>query len=127
MNFNIKKGIKNELFKIVTDKDTADVFGSGLSKVFSTPSLVSLMEHTAYSSVEELLPDGFSTVGIEINVKHKKASLPGQKILCKSVITKVEGKKIFFQVSAFDQQGEVGIASHIRYIINNQEFMNNLR
>ena len=127
MIFNIKKDSKNELTKIVSENDTAAVFGSGLSKVFSTPALVALMEHTAYSSVEELLPEGFSTVGIEINVKHKKASLPGQKILCKSVISKVEGKKIFFQITAFDQQGEVGTATHIRYIIDVKKFMDNLK
>ena len=124
---NIKEDIKNELTKIVSDNDTAFFYGSGLAKVFSTPALVSFMENTAYTSVEDLLPEGFSTVGIEFNVKHKKASLPGQRIICKSVITKVDGKKIFFQISAFDEQGEVGTATHIRYIINIEDFMNNLK
>lgn len=127
MVYNIKTDIKQEITKIVADKDTADAFGSGLAKVFSTPALVALMENTAYKSVENLLPEGFSTVGIEINVKHKKASLPGQKITCQSIITKVEGNKIFFNISAFDEKGEVGTASHIRYIINIEDFMNNLK
>ncbi|MCK5823702.1 MAG: thioesterase family protein [Bacteroidales bacterium] len=127
MVFNIRNGIKNEQAKIVSENDTAAVFGSGLAKVFSTPSLVALMENTAYKSVENMLPHGFSTVGIEINIKHKKATLPGKQINCKSVITKVDGKKIFFQISAFDQHGEVGTASHIRYIIDDKKFMDNLK
>ncbi|MBE9466800.1 MAG: thioesterase family protein [Bacteroidetes bacterium] len=127
MFFNLKEGIKNEQSKIVSENDTAVAFGSGLVNVFSTPSLVALMENTAYKSVENILPKGFSTVGIEINIKHKKATLPGQKVTCKSIVSKVDGKKIFFQILAFDKNGEIGIASHIRYIIDEKKFMDNLQ
>jgi predicted thioesterase len=124
---NINKGIKNKCTKVVSENDTAAVFGSGLVKVFATPALVALMENTAFKSVEDILPEEFSTVGLEINVKHKKASLPGQKVTCKSVVSKVDGKKIFFKISAFDEQGEIGTATHIRYIIEVKKFIDNLK
>jgi predicted thioesterase len=85
------------------------------------------MENTAYKSIEPYLPEGFSSVGIQVNVSHKKASLPGSIISCRSEITKVEGKKIFFSLTASDEKGEIGTGEHIRYIINSKEFMERLK
>ncbi len=126
MDFNIKTGITRDEVKMVQKEDTAIVVGSGSAKVFATPAMIALMEKTAFLSIENLLPDGFSSVGIQINVTHKKASLPGAVINCISEITKVEGKKVHFYISATDEQGEIGTAEHIRYIINNKDFMDSL-
>jgi len=127
MEFNIKSGIQGHETKIVEKKDTATSFGSGLAEVFATPAMIALMENTAYLSIDSLLPDGFSSVGISINVQHKRASLPGSIISCQSEVTKVEGKKIHFFIEAFDEEGEIGEAEHVRYIINSDDFMNRLK
>lgn len=127
MDFNIKKGTQGNQTKIVEKKDTASQYGSGLANVFATPAMIALMEKTAFQSIESLLPKGFSSVGIEINVKHIKASLPGAIISCKSDVTNIDGKKVFFNITAFDENGQIGKAEHIRYIINSDEFIKNLR
>ncbi len=126
MEFDIKTGVQGHETRMVEKKDTAKHFGSGLAEVYATPSMIALMEYTAFKSVEAYLPKGFSTVGIQINVQHKKASLPGSIITCNSEVTKVDGKKIHFQITASDEQGEIGTAEHIRYIINSKDFMNKL-
>jgi len=126
MDNNITVGLQGHQTKMVEKKDTAKHLGSGLAEVFATPALVALMELTAFASVEPFLTDGFSTVGIQINVQHKKASLPGAVITCKSDVSKVEGKKLFFTIKAWDEDGEIGSAEHIRYIINSEEFMKRL-
>ena len=124
---NIETGIKGHQTKIVEKKDTASQIGSGLAEVFATPAMIALMEQTAYKSIEDILPEEFSSVGIEINVKHIKASLPGAIITCKSEVTGVDGKKISFEITASDENGIIGTANHTRYIINSKEFMNKLK
>ncbi len=124
---NIKTGIKGHQTKIVEKKDTATQIGSGLAEVFATPSMIALMEQTAYKSIEDILPEGYSSVGIEINVKHLKASLPGAIITCKSEINKIDGKKVSFEIIASDENGIIGTANHTRYIINSKEFINKLK
>jgi fluoroacetyl-CoA thioesterase len=126
MDIQIKAGLLGHQTKIVEKKDKARNLGSGMAEVFATPSLVALMELTAFNSIQPFLPDGFSTVGIQINVHHQKASLPGAIITCKSEVSRVEGKKIFFTVMAWDEDGAIGSSEHIRYIVNSVEFMQQL-
>lgn len=127
MDFNIKKGTRGHQTKIVNENDTAKQFESGLAEVYATPAMIALMEKTAFKSIEELLPEGFSTVGTSINIQHLKGSLPGAKITCESEVIGVEGKKISFKISAHDNFGQIGKAEHTRYIINHDNFMKKLQ
>jgi predicted thioesterase len=126
MEHTIKTGIIGEETKIVENNDTASALGSGLAEVFATPALVALMENTAYKSIEAYLPEGYSSVGTQINIQHLKASLPGAQISCKSVISKVEGKKIYFNIEAADEKGLIGKSEHIRYVIHTDSFLAHL-
>lgn len=127
MNHKITVDIRGIKTHIVKKKDTAKYLDSDLAEVFSTPSLISLMENTAYTSINPFLPEGYSSVGIEINVQHLKASLPGAVVCCESVVTKVDNKKIHFRLSVSDDKTLIGKGEHIRYIVNNKDFMNNLK
>lgn len=127
MNFNINTGVRGNQTRIVKNSDTAKQFGSGLAEVYATPAMIALMEKTAFASIEPLLPKGFSSVGIDINVQHLKASLPGATIICKSEIINIDKKRIYFEISAYDNKEQIGKAKHTRYIINSAEFMSNLQ
>lgn len=127
MEKQIYEGIVNILTMTVTEKDTAARYGSGLIDVFATPAMIGLMENTAQSSVSDLLPPGFITLGIEINVKHSKATPIGMKVTCKSILTKVDGKKLSFDIKAWDENAEIGSATHIRYIVDAEKFMEKLK
>jgi fluoroacetyl-CoA thioesterase len=126
MEFEIKTGIINTIEKIVEQKDTARNYGSGLIEVFATPAMIGLMENTAQSSLKSYLPEGYVTLGIEINVKHIKATPVGMKVSCESKLVKAEGKKLYFELNAWDEKGQIGSGTHIRYIVNAEEFMKKL-
>lgn len=127
MEINIPKGTRGVERKIILSEDTASQYESGLLEVFATPAMVAFMEQTAYRSIETHLPKGYSSVGISINVQHKKATLPGKEIICKSEVVVSEGKKIIFSVKAYEGDVEIGAAEHARYIINIDEFMKRLK
>lgn len=127
MEHTIKIGQTGVETKIVELSDTASALGSGLAEVFATPALVALMENVAYKSIEKDLPQGHSSVGIQINVKHNKASLPGTIITCESKVTAIDGKKVFFTIEASDSEGPIGSCEHIRYIIDSKQFMEKLK
>ncbi len=110
----------------VTSKDTAVVYGSGKLEVFATPALVALMENTAVCCLEGSLEPGTDTVGIEINTKHIKATGVGQKVSCKATVTCVDGRRIRFEIEAWDEKGPVGHATHDRFIIQPEKFMSKL-
>ena len=68
--------------------------------MFATPALVALMENAAYKCIEMYLPDGYSSVGTEINVKHLRATLPGDKVYAISKTVAFDGRKVDFEVEA---------------------------
>ncbi|MCH3965632.1 MAG: thioesterase family protein [Clostridium sp.] len=123
MEFNLKEGISLIKEMKVTKDDTAIKMGSGTLEVYATPSMAALMENAASNSVIEGLPEGYTTVGISIDIKHIKSSPVGANIKCKATLTKVEGKKLFFDVEASDDAGIIGKGSHVRYIVNASDFM----
>lgn len=127
MEFNVREGITSTMEIHVTENDTASKLGSGNLNVFATPAMIALMENTSKSCVDLHLPFGYTTVGIEVNVKHIKASPVGAKIRCEAILTKVQGKKLFFNIYAWDEKGKVGEGSHIRYIVNSLEFMEKVK
>jgi predicted thioesterase len=120
-------GLKGEKETLVNETNTAKAYGSGLIDVFATPAMIALMENTAHSSIQDFLPQGMVTVGIEINVKHIKATPIGKTVKCNSYLEKVDGKRLYFTIEAFDQEGKIGEANHIRYIVDALKFVEKLK
>ena len=126
MEFKIQSGIENQMEITVGQKDTANSYGSGLIDVFATPAMIALMENTAQSSLKQLLPQGYISLGLEINVKHLKATPLGMKVKCESKLVQVDGKKLLFELNAWDEKGLIGTGIHTRYIVHAEEFMKNI-
>ncbi len=123
MEFNFKEGLVGNKEIVVTPNDTASKYGSGLIEVFATPAMIGLMEGTAQESIQKYLPEGYITLGIEVNIKHLKATQVGMKVKCESKLINVDGKKLTFEVNAFDEKGQIGTGMHIRYIVETEKFM----
>lgn len=126
MEFNIPLGTKFRMEMTVERKNTAAHYGSGLIEVFATPAMIGLMEGTAQVGVQKFLPEGYITLGTEINVKHIKATPIGMKVCCESILTAADGKKLNFEIRAWDDKGDIGIATHSRYIVEAKRFMEKL-
>ena len=118
----LEVGIKGQRETIVTKENTAAGIGSGSLEVFSTPIMILLMEESCFMSVADKLDEGFTTVGISVNVKHLSATPLGMKIVVKSELTKVDGRALTFKVEAYDEKGLIGEGIHERFIVNNEKF-----
>jgi len=112
---------------ITVDKSqTAEQFGSGLLPVFSTPALIALMENTAMKLID--VPEGSSSVGTAICIKHLKASAIGEKISCTATLTENDERKYLFQLKAYDSKGDkIGEGTHERFIVNIEKFMSKVK
>ena len=107
----------------VTKENTAKTAKSGTLDVFATPSMLALMESAASECLKRFLDDGETSVGTAVNIVHTSATPVGMKVWAEAEITKAEGRKISFKVTAFDECGEIGKGTHERFIINSKKFL----
>ena len=119
----LKAGIKNRGEMTVTKELCANAWGSGGLEVYATPAMIALMENTAWASVEPCMEEGRSTVGTKLDVSHLSASPVGAHITCESELVEVDGRRLVFKVSAFDEVGLIGEGMHERFIINTEKFI----
>lgn len=120
---DITIGMVNEVTDVVTDKNTAMTMGSGSLPVFATPAMTCLMEKAATELLEPKLEDGWTTVGISLNIAHNAATPVGMHIRAVAKVTAVEGRKVSFEVKAFDDAGEIGTGTHERFAVAKEKFL----
>lgn len=123
MEYNITIGLEGEAQELVTQENTAKTFGSGGLDVYATPAMVGLMENASLKAVDSHLPEGFGTVGIDLNIKHISATPIGMNVQAKAILKEIDNKKLTFDVQAFDEKEMIGEGTHIRYIIQADKFL----
>lgn len=121
-HFHLEEGTAATVEKVVAESDLAISHGSGNVKVFATPALVALMEQAALKAASTGLPESLTTVGIEVSVKHLKATPPGMKVTATAKLTAVEGRLLKFHLEAFDEVEKIGEGHHERFVVNAQQF-----
>ena len=117
------EGLQKELEYIVTNNDTAKTVGSGTLEVLATPRLVALVENVAMSLVQENLEDGKTTVGAKVDVSHIAATPVGMKINIVAKVVKVDGRRIVFYITAYDEKEKILEGIHERCIITVEKFV----
>ncbi len=119
----IEIGIKGEAFAQVEKEDTAQIVGSGDLLVYATPCMAALMEGAACESIAPYLAEGESSVGTLLHLSHTSATPVGMEVRAESVVTAVDGRKVSFEIVAYDEAGEIGRAAHERFIIKADRFL----
>jgi fluoroacetyl-CoA thioesterase len=114
----IRPGLVGEVTRIVTGADLASAIGSGRLDVFGTPAMLGLIELAAVNAVDHRLPEGSTTVGTRLDVRHLAPSPPGIEVRARAELVQVEGRKLTFQVAAFDRVEQIGEGTHERAIVD---------
>ena len=127
MEIKIPIGIKHSKEIVVSNKDSACTYGSGLVNVFATPALIALLESAALESIESVMPKGYTSVGSEVNIKHLKATPIGGSVRADSYLKSYDGRKLVFELHAWSNNGLIGIGTHSRVIVEEKSFMENLK
>jgi fluoroacetyl-CoA thioesterase len=89
-----------------------------LPHVFATPMMITAMENAALNAVRDYLEPGESVVGTLVNVRHLAATPAGQVVTAEAEVTKVDGRRLEFNVSARDEIEEIGSGTHERMVVD---------
>ena len=122
-------GIKGDTSFTVTKEMLASQDGDDTLEVFSTPMMVLKIERTAALSVLPFLEEGYTMVGIKVDVQHTAATLEGMKVYVHTELIEISenGKFLTFKAEVANDQGVIGSGTHVRAIVNKERFMEKLR
>lgn len=120
---NLETGMRGDAKTIVTDADTARALGSGSVDVLGTPRLTALCEEATMNAVRQSLGEGQSTVGMRVQFDHLQPTPVGAEVFAEAVLEKIEGRRLFFNVSAEDSGGLIGAGKITRVVIDIERFM----
>jgi fluoroacetyl-CoA thioesterase len=68
--------------------------------------------------VRDYLDLGESAVGTAVNIRHLAATPAGHRVTAEAVVTKIDGRRIEFDVSARDETEEIGNGTHERMVVD---------
>jgi len=115
----IPVGAKGTYMLRVTPAHLANQFkDAALPHVFATPMMITAMENAALNAVRDYLDPGESAVGTAVNIRHLAATPVGHQIVAQAEVTKVDGRRIEFKVSARDDTEEIGTGTHERMVVD---------
>jgi fluoroacetyl-CoA thioesterase len=114
--------IRNETY-LVGEQDLASHIGSGASRVLATPCMILFMERTAHRLLAQELPQGYSSVGVEVHVKHLAPTPMGSTVHILATVEGIEGLKVNFKIEAWDETEKIGEGTHQRFIIDEARFL----
>lgn len=118
----IRPGLHAEYTLVVAQEHTARHLGSGGVDVLATPEMVRMMERAAVMAVDHLLPDGYRTVGVRVDISHKAPTPMGMTVTAWAELIAVDGRRLTFRVVAQDEREVVGEGFHERAIISLEHF-----
>ena len=94
-----------------------------MPKVFATGFMVGFIEWVCIQAVNPHIDwPREQSVGIGINVSHTAATPPGFTVTVKGRLEKVEGRKLTFSLTAYDDVDKIAEGSHERFVIVADKF-----
>lgn len=119
-------GLSHTSTLTVDTTNTAIALGSGDMPVLATPAMMALMENAAMLAVSDSLDEGMTTVGGQIESTHLKPSKVGAVVTATAELQKMEGRKLYFKVSASMNGILIGEGTHLRFIVDKNKFLSKL-
>lgn len=125
---SIPLGAAGSFSLVVAPEHLANRFKDAtLPPVLATPVMIMVMENAALNAIKPYLDAGESAIGTRVDVRHLIATPAGRRVTGRAGVTKVEGRRIEFEVRALDGTMEIGKGTHERAVIDLAKFAASLK
>lgn len=108
---------------VVEESDTADAGGNKGVRVLSTPALLKYIEVGSSDELFKRLPEGYSPVGVYINLKHIGATPVNGVIEVVSEVADMQGKRCTYKVGVFYKDKKIAEGTYDQVIVYLEEFL----
>ena len=119
---SVPVGTKGTYEFVVERNDLAGTVEPSLPPVLATARMSIAMELAAINALKPFLEPGEMTVGAIVSVTHTAATPAGWKVRAEAEVTKCDGRRIEFNVSASDEKEPIGTGTHLRAVVDRAKF-----
>ena len=119
----IAAGREGVLEQTVLPQHGADRFQNPGVKVLATPVLCHWFESAAVRAIADQLEPGEATVGTRLLIEHLKATPIGMQVRVAARVASAEGRRVSFEISAFDDVELIARGTHERFVIDLERFL----
>lgn len=123
---SIPAGASHEAAAVVRRELTVHHCMPDMPEVYGTPFMIYLMEVAAGNAVAPYLPEGWVSVGVDVNVRHLAATPIGRTVTARATVTEVTDRLIAFRLEAHDGVRSIGTGTHTRAPVELARFMQGL-
>jgi predicted thioesterase len=115
---SIGLGREGSFEQVVGPEHGADRFQNAGVTVLATPVLCHWFESAAVRAIAAQLESGEASVGTRISIEHLKATPVGMQVRVTARVVTVDGRRVDFEITAFDEVELVARGTHERVVID---------
>ena len=102
--------------RAAVDQNMATTHAGGAG-VLMAAWMILEMELAAQDATDRFLPEGYTTVGYEICVRHRRPTPVGETFVSRAELREVDGRKLLFRVEAHNPRELIGEGTVRRTIV----------
>lgn len=116
-------GTNEEMTITTTPEMGITHLGPNVPSMYSTPSMVQLIEGTCVRLMSRYVDEGEQSVGYRVDVKHLAPTTVGKQVTARVALREVNGRRYVFDVEVHNDDGvKIGEGMHERAVINIDRF-----
>jgi fluoroacetyl-CoA thioesterase len=116
-------GIVEEMTVATTPPMGTTHLGPGVPPMYSTPSMIQLIEDTCIRLIDAYVEAGEQSVGTRVDVQHLAPTTIGKSVTARVALREVNGRRYAFDVEVHNEDGtKIGEGTHDRALIDVARF-----
>ena len=119
----LRAGMAHDVRYVVGPGTLASDMGNPGMDVLGTPTIFLWVEDAANRLILPHLEEGQATVGASVTLRHLAATPAGMAVRARATLSQVEGRRLRFAVSFFDERELIAEADHERVIVDLKRFL----
>ena len=123
MKAGFDPGIADEMTIMTTPEMGITHLGPSVPSMYSTPSMIQLIEGTCVRLITRFVEGDEQSVGFHVDIKHLAPTAIGMQVTARVTLQEVNGRRYLFEVEVTNEAGvKIGEGTHERALINITRF-----
>lgn len=123
MRAGFAPGISEEMTVTTTPEMGITHLGPDVPSMYSTPSMIQLIEAACVRLITRYVDPGEQSVGFRVDVRHLAPTPVGKQVTASVTLREINGRRFLFDVAVINEDGvRIGEGTHERALIDISRF-----